>query len=319
MLQAQSRDDESDDFSKEDPTVTSYELPAVKVSVADWENEARALSALFRDMPGIYTSSILLNCFNTHTRYLTSEGTSYTRREPSLTFTGNAATQAADGMPLEHITWAQGRSLAELPSEAELATRLKAMGHNLTDVRAADTLANYSGPVLVEGEAAPQLVQRVLLFSLVAMKRTISGMPGAQPNPNQGDNPFLDKIGTRVLPEFLSLSDNPTIPEYESRHLAGFSKMDEDGVPSREVRLVENGVLKTLLASRDPVHGIDRSTGSRHVGQAAPSNVIMTVSNGLSNDQLHAKFTDLVKQRNRPFGIVVRSLRNGNNAGLALC
>jgi hypothetical protein len=119
-----------------------------------------------------------------------------------------------------------------------------------------------------------------------------------------------------VLPEFLSLSDNPTIHEYQGRHLEGFSKIDEDGVPSREVQLVEKGMLKTLLASRDPVRGIDHSSGSRHVGQAAPSNVIMTVSNGLSNDELHARFMDLVKQRNRPFGIVVRRLRNGNNAGL---
>ena len=316
LLQAQSREDESDDFSQEDPAVTSYDLPAVKVSAADWEKEARSLSALFREMPGIYTSSVLLNCFNTYTRYLTSEGTSYTRREPIVTFTGNAATQAADGMPLEQTTWAQARSLAELPSEQELAARLKTMGRDLTELRDANTLANYSGPVLVEGDAAPQLVQRELLFSLAAMKRTASGLPGAQPNPNQGDNPFLDKIGARVLPEFLSLSDNPTIQEYQGRHLAGFSKMDEDGTPSREVQLVENGILKTLLASRDPVRGITRSTGSRHVGQASPSNVIMTVSNGLSNDELRTKFIDLVKQRNRPFGIVVRWLRNGNNAGL---
>ncbi|MGD0302263.1 MAG: metallopeptidase TldD-related protein [Bryobacteraceae bacterium] len=316
LLEAQSREDESDDFSKEDPSVTSYDLPVVKVNAADGEREARSLSALFREMPGIYTSSVSLNCFNTYTRYLTSEGTSYTRREPRVTFTGTAATQAADGMPLEQTTWAQGQSLTELPSEEELATRLKAMGRDLTELRAANTLANYSGPVMVEGEAAPQLVQRALLFSLVATKRTVSGMPGAQPNPNQAENIFLDKIGARVLPEFLSLSDNPTIHEYQGQHLAGFSKMDEDGVPSREVHLVENGILRTLLASRDPVRGVDRSTGSRHAGQSAPSNVIMTVSNGLSNDELHAKFIDLIKQRNRPFGIVVRRFRGGNNTSL---
>ena len=142
-------------------------------------------------------------------------------------------------------------------------------------------------------------------------------MPGAQPNPNQGDNPFLDKIGARVLPEFLSISDNPTVDQYQNRHLAGFSKIDEDGVASREVKLIENGILKTLLTSRDPVRDLDRSTGSRHAGQAAPANVIVTVSNGLPAADLHAKFMDLVKQRNRPFGIVVRRMRNANNTLLA--
>ncbi len=220
-------------------------------------------------------------------------------------------------MPLDDFIWAYGRSLAELPSEQELAARIKQLGSELTELRTANTLANYNGPVLVEGDAAPQLIRLTLIPSLLAVKRTISGMPGAQPNPNQGDNPFLDKIGARVLPEFLSLSDNPSIDQYQTRHLAGFSKIDEDGVASREVKLIENGILKTLLTSRDPVRDLDRSTGSRHAGQAAPANVIVTVSSGLPSADLHAKFMDLVKQRSRPFGIVVRRMRNANNTVLA--
>ena len=313
LLQSQSREDESDDFSKEDPLVSSYELPAIQVDVADWERQARALSALFRQMPEIYTSSVVFNCFNRYTRYLTSEGSSYTRREPSVTFTVNAATQATDGMPLEDLIWAEGRSLAEMPSQQELAARLQAMGQDLTKVRDADTLANYSGPVLVEGDAAPLLVRWVLVPNLVAVKRTIADRMMGQANQNQAENPFLDKIGARVLPEFLSLVDDPTIKDYEHRPVAGFSKLDEDGVPSRPVTLVDKGILKALLASRDPVRGVDHSTGSRHAGQASPSNLIMTVSDGLSQSDLHAKFLQLMKDRNRPFGIVVRRTRNGGN------
>jgi len=118
-------------------------------------------------------------------------------------------------------------------------------------------------------------------------------------------------------PESLTVADNPTIAEYQGHHLAGQSKMDEDGMLSREVRLVENGILKTMLMSRDPVRGFDHTTGSRHAGQAAPSNVIVTSSAGLSAADLHAKFIELVKQRNRPFGIVVRRLRTANNIVLA--
>jgi PmbA/TldA metallopeptidase C-terminal domain len=314
LLQTRSREDESDDFSKEDPQVSSDEIPAVKVNVAEWERETRALSALFRTMPGIYTSSVLFNCFNTYTRYLTSEGTSYTRRQPTIAFTISAATQATDGQPLEDLVWATGRSLAEMPPETELAGRLQTMAHHLTEVREAPTLDNYNGPILVEGDAALMLFRASFIPSLVAVKQTVSGLPGGmRANQNQTENPFLDKIGARVLPDFLSLTDNPGIHEYQNRHLAGFSKFDEDGMPSREVKIVENGVLKTLLASRDPVRGIDHTTGSRHAGQATPSNLIVTVSNGLSNEDLHARFIELVKQRNRPFGMVVRKLRN--NAG----
>lgn len=315
LRETRSADDEADDFSKESAVTTSYERPDVKVNAVDWEKEARLLSALSRQMPAIYTSSVLFNVFNRYTRFLTSEGTSYTRREPIMTITGNAATQAQDGMPLTDFFWVQGRSLAEIPSQEELASRLSRIGRELTELRQADTLSNYNGPVLVENDAAAQLVRWNLVPSLVALKRTISGMPGAQSNPNQGaENPYLDKIGARILPEFLSLSDNPAIDHYQKWHLAGFSKMDEDGVLSREVKLIENGTLKALLASRDPVRGVDHSTGSRHAGQAAPSNLLMTVSNGLSATDLHAKFMEILKQRNRPFGIVVRRM-SPNNTG----
>lgn len=320
LYQTRSREDDSDDFSKEEPAVTTFEAPAVKVNAGDWEKEARALSALFRRMPGIYTSSVLFNCFNTYTRYLTSEGTFYTRRQSNVAFTGNAGTQAADGMPLDDLVWAHARSLAEFPSQEELGARLRAMGGELTSLREASTLANYSGPVLVEGDAAPLMFRWMFIPSLMAVKPTVQIMPNGMPsNPTQAESPFLDKIGARVLPDFLSVTDNPTIEELQGHRLQGFSKMDEDGMPSREVKLIENGILNTMLASRDPVRGIGHSTGSRHAGQATPSNVIVTVSKGISNDELHAKFMEMVKQRKRPFGIIVRRMRNsgGGNALLA--
>src|ERR1035438_5301283 len=91
-------------------------LPPVKVDLPKWENEARALSALFRKMPAIQTSMVRFNAGNSFSRYLTSEGTSSTRRQPNFSFNATAATQAADGAMLDDFFWFQGRPLAELPS-----------------------------------------------------------------------------------------------------------------------------------------------------------------------------------------------------------
>jgi hypothetical protein len=316
-LQNRTGAEDSGDFSKEDPVTTTQALPDAKIDAPKWESEARALSALFRQMPAIQSSTVMFNAINSNTRYLTSEGTSYTRREPSVTFNVSAATQAADGTMLDDFVWFEGRSLAEIPSQDELASRIRGLGKYLTDLRDAPALTNYSGPVLAEGDAAPQMIRLIFLPSLIGTKRTVSGMPGMPNNANQAENPFLDRVGARVLPEFLTVIDNPLIAEYQGRHMAAQSKMDEDGMLSREVHLIDNGILKTLLMSRDPVRGFDHTTGSRHAGQAAPSNVIVTSSAGLSAADLHAKFIDLIKQRNHPFGIVVRRLRNVNNVVLA--
>src|ERR1017187_9439713 len=134
-LQNRSGMDESGDFSKEAPVTTSHELPAAKVDLPKWESEARALSALFRQMPAIHTSTVTFGASNSYTRFLTSEGTSYTRREPSLTFNVSAATQAADGTMLDDFVWFHGRSVAELPSQDELAASIRGLGKYLTELR----------------------------------------------------------------------------------------------------------------------------------------------------------------------------------------
>jgi hypothetical protein len=318
-LQNKTRTDETPDFSQETPANTTDDWPAAKFDLVKLETEARSLSALFRQMPAIETSHVTFNADITHTRYLNSEGTSYTRRLPGIAFNVNATAQAADGTPLADYVWYHGRSMAELPSEEKLAARTRELGGYLTALRDASTLANYNGPVLIEGNAAAQLIRQVFTPSLIGARTVESDLPnGAVPGRGAAaQNPFLDKIGARVMPEFMSLTDNPLIAEYEGHPLQGVSKVDEDGVPSREVKLVENGYLKSLLTSRDPVRGFEHSTGSRHAGQATPSNLIVTSTNALSYADLHAKFVALINQRHLPFGIVVRRERTGANAELS--
>ncbi len=309
-LQNKSREDEAPDFAREEPATSVDEAPPVHIDRARWEALARSLSALFRQMPDVNTSSISLFAANTLTRYVNSEGTSYSRREPSITFNAHAATQAADGTPLDDFVWLHGRSLADLPSGENLAARVRDLGQRLKDLRAASTLENYNGPVLAEGDAAAQLFRLQFVSNLLGTRRFISDMPGYQQAGAQGENPFIDKIGARVLPDFLSVADNPTLAEYRGIKLGGWYKMDDDGIPTRETRLVEKGILKTLLTSRNPVRGIEHSTGSRHLGQASPTNIFVTAENGLSPAELRTKFLELVKQRNKEFGILVRRMRN---------
>jgi len=302
--------DDTADFSKESPMQTKMDAPAVQADRARWETLARSLSGLFRKMPDVNTSSVSFSAANSYVRYLNSEGTQYTRREPRVTFNVHASTQAPDGTPLEDSVFVFARSLSGLPSDEELAARIGALGERMKDLRAASQIESYNGPVLIEGDAAAQLFRQVFLPHLLGTRRPMMDGAIAQPQNRPEEDAFVDKIGARVLPEFLSVTDNPTLAEYDKTPLAGWCTVDEDGVPTRETKLVEKGILQTLLVSRDPVRGIEHSTGSRHGGQPAPSNVFVSAENGLSRDELHARFLDLVKQRNKPFGIVVRRMRS---------
>jgi hypothetical protein len=303
---------ETPDFTRETPVQIAMDAPTVHADRAQWEAMARSLSGLFRQMPDIYTSTVSFSAINSYVRYVNTEGTVYTRQEPRVTFTARAATQASNGTPLEDSVWLYARSTEGLPSSGELASRVRMLGQRLEDLRAASEIDNYNGPVLAEGEAAPQLFAWVFAPQLLGVRRPAadSQLDRIVQRNTPAENPFLDKIGARVLPDFLSVTDDPTLADYRGIPLAGWCKVDEDGVPTRETRLVEKGVLKTLLTSRDPVRGFDHSSGSRHAGQVAPSNLFVIAENGLSEPDLRARFLAMVKQRNQQFGIVVRRMRN---------
>jgi hypothetical protein len=86
--------------------------------------------------------------------------------------------------------------------------------------------------------------------------------------------------------------------------------VDDDGVPTRRTVLVENGTLKTLLASRNPIAGVTQSTGSRRGSSVIPGNLLVTVTQGLPEEAMKAKLLSLVQQRGKPFGIVIERLAN---------
>jgi hypothetical protein len=318
-LQNKTNTDETPDFSQETPVKIAMDATPVSADRAQWEAMARSLSGLFRQMPDVYTSMVSFSASNTYIRFINSEGTSYTRREPRVTFNARASTQAEDGTPLEDFVWIYARSLSGLPSDDELGSRVRKLGQELKELRAASEIENYNGPLLAEGDAAVQLFEWGFVPNLIGSRQpTMDSQMGMVMGRNAPqENPFLDKVGAKVLPDFLSVTDNATLADYKGVPLAGWCKVDEDGVPTREMKLVENGILKTLLTTRDPVRGFDHSSGSRHAGQAAPSNLFVTAENGLSEADLRARFLATVKERNKEYGIVVRRMRNAQHPVLA--
>jgi hypothetical protein len=88
----------------------------------------------------------------------------------------------------------------------------------------------------------------------------------------------------------------------------GSHTVDEESVRARPTTLVENGFLKTLLNARDPVSGIPQSTGSFRTFGAQPSNLMLTVLEGVSKQELKERLLSIVKQRNKEFGVAVRGV-----------
>jgi predicted Zn-dependent protease len=314
-LEMRKHTDDVPDFSKETPA-TELEPPEKTRASDELKTLARDISAVFRNTPEIYSSSVDLEYRNYYTRYVNSEGSSFTRAQPLFKLQINAQTQAPDGLPISDSMELYGRTIADLPAKDALVSRTRAMADRILKLRAAASLERYNGPVLFEGDAAGEVFAQQFATGLMAVRTPLSDDPRFEMFFNQmmsqlGGASFVDKIGGRVLPEFLSISDNPLLSDYKGSRLLGGSKIDDDAVKTRETKLVEHGVLKTLLASRVPVRAIPHSTGSRRGWGPAPSNLFVTSEKSATNDELRKELLRLAKDRGLDFGVVVRRVGGG--------
>jgi predicted Zn-dependent protease len=312
-LENKHRTEEVPDFSKQPPTSIDDLAPRSEVSLQEANDLARSLSLTFKESSIVQTSRVDVNVRNSLERYLNSEGTTFTRRDGMVTLRATGSAQAPDGMPLTSGFSVHGNSLKDLPAETSVATRIRDMLDRFNKLQSAPVAKEYNGPVLFEEQAAGEMVARFFAAHLPAEPRIISdndqitqSMRGQQ----QDGVSLLNKIGAHVMPDFLTLIDDPTTSQQDGKSLWGAYKVDEEGTPAQKKVVVENGILKTLLTSRAPVRGILQSTGNLRGAGVAPSNVFLTATKSVSAEDLKKQLLDLVKTRGLDYGIVVRRMSN---------
>jgi len=310
-LQNQIRSDSLPDFSHE-PVVAIADTELASASRPDLratEALVRTLSAEFRGMSDIFSSRVQWTAGMVRTRYVNSEGTSFVRSSPWTSVRAEAATQAVDGMALSDVVAAYGATVADLPSREALRLNVQELGTRLTRLRQAAPADAYNGPVLFEGQAAAELFNQVFAPNLVASRRPVSGNPLLERLMARSGNRFQDELGARVLPRSFSAVDNPTVTTFEGQFVGGY-RVDDDGVLARETRVVDHGILKTLLTTRVPVRGMPRSTGNRWGFGAVVSNLFVSVDSGLTAEQLKDRLLRLATERGLAYGVIVRRIAN---------
>ena len=312
VLENRNRTDDSADFSQEPPRDDVETAAPADLTSAEAAALAKKLSALFRASPAIDNSAVRITSVTTTTRFLDSEGNTYLRVKPLITLAVSADTQAPDGMPITDADSVYARAKAELPSEAALVERVKGFQARLTALRAAPVVERYTGPVLFEGQAAAELVGQTLAPSLAALPRLVVEDSRFERMFDAEGGGLRDRLGSRILPAHVKLIDDASRAVYRGAPLFGGYQVDEEGVPSRENRMVERGVLKSLLTSRSLTNGFTRSSGNRRTAGTLPSNLILESDQGIPAAELKQKLLALAKERGSEYGILVRRIGNPN-------
>src|ERR1700730_13901388 len=300
-------EDKSPDFSKEAPQTHAGEaLKPQAFDRAAWEGEIRRLSGAFRKYPAVYFASVVLQVQNSNSRLVSSEGTAIATPSASTRLIMEAETRADDGMELIRVETFQAPSAAGLPSEAELNAKIDKIASDLKDLRKAPVAEPYDGPALLSGRAAAVFFHEVLGHRLEGHR---------QRDEDEGQT-FTKKVDQQVLPQFLSVADDPTVRELAGGKLAGSYDYDNEGSPAQRVEVIQNGVLKNFLRSRMPIKnfGVSNGHGRNQPGlmpTGRQGNLIVTSTQTIPEKEMRQKLIDEVKKQGKPYGLYFDDIQGG--------
>ncbi len=300
-------EDKSPDFSEESPQnrVESASLP-FQLDQKAWEEKIRRYSSYFRKYADVYTASVTFQAQRTRFYFVSSEGSSIVTPSALVRLVIQAETLADDGMELFRVESFQASTPEELPGEAEISSRIDKMAADLKALRAAPVAEPFAGPALLSGRAAAVFFHEVLGHRL----------EGHRQRDEQEGQTFTKKVNQQVLPEFLSVVDNPTQRELGGVKLGGSYEYDNEGVPASRVEVIKDGVLKNFLMSRQPIKNFSRSNGhgraqSGYMPTGRQGNLIVTSSKTVKDSELRQTLIEEIKKQGKPYGLYFEDVQGG--------
>jgi predicted Zn-dependent protease len=299
-------EDDSDDFSVEKPEKSESVAPALTFDRAEWEARIRKISTRFRNYPRILTSHVGISA-QTDTRYLVNtEGARVRHGRGYARISVSASAKAADGTDLNSFETFEALDADGLPDEQKLLASVDKIANEVTSLLKAPEAEPFVGPAIFSGRAAGVFFHEIFGHRIEGHR---------QKDESEGQT-FTKSVGTKVLPDFLTVVFDPTRRQINGVDLNGWYDFDDEGVRGKRVTAVEQGVLRTFLMSRSPIRGFEGSNGH---GRRQPglevvsrqSNLIVESSKAVPDDQLRQMLIAEIKRQNKPYGLFFRDITGG--------
>lgn len=301
------------DFAPATPVQLLQPIPPLNVDRAHWETVVRNLSARFRSHEAITSSTVRMRAISSGFRLVTTEGTVVRVPQSFSQVDIRDSGITADGAAIWNHKIIVALWPSELPSQQELQKDVDAVASETDALLKAPVAEDYSGPVLFDGEAAAEMMAQVLNDATRLPRKPVAP-PEAQGEGQVLDGVWSSRLGSKVTPPWLSIIDDPSQKTFAGEPLAGQYDMDEEGVPAGRVTLVDKGILKGFLLTRQPVRTFDASNGHARLpgswGAELPvfGNVFVNASETVPESQMRAKLIEKIKAAGLKYGVVIHRL-----------
>lgn len=230
----------ANDFTAAKPVQLLEPLARLELDRGEWKRRLVEASGLYAADPGVRSfagdvqfSSASLNALAVNRYTVNTDGTAvrhgFTGYQDSISVGG----QAADGMQLGRNNGSTASTAAGLESAQALRERTIADLNSFQALRQAPVVEaeDYHGPVLFSGDAAADVVNRLIIPNLDAERPDMGTTARTQ-------GAYQSSLRTPVLPPFLTLVDDPTLKTFDGNSLVGSYQVDDEGEPAEAVTLM---------------------------------------------------------------------------------
>lgn len=305
-VKVESAEGQAPDFSREKPQTSILPTASFTVDRKPWEEKVRRFTREFRKSPTVLNSIVTFNASANNQFQVSSEGSKLQFGDVHYRLELFVQCKAPDGMDINRYANLDWEDPARAPTDETILAAVKQMIAEAEALVAAPLVDPYNGPAMLTGRASAVFFHEVFGHRAEGHR---------QKDITEGQT-FARKVGERIMPEFISIYDDPTRSDVQGAMLLGNYPFDDEGVAAQRVTLVEKGVLRSFLMSRQPLVGFPNSNGHgrRQVGYAPVSrqgNLIVESSKAVTNQQLRQMLIEEVKRQGKPFGLLIDDIAGG--------
>ncbi len=296
-----------DDFAKAEPAVSIGPTAKLDVDPAKWTKMLESATAVYRSDTQIQSFMASLNFTVLSQYFVNTEGTVTRHGSAHYQITLSASEQAPDGMRLDRAPQFTANHIEELPTPDEFQKDAIKLVEDMKTLREAPVVdEEYRGPVLFSNDAATDM-----FFELI-----VPNVLGRRPQPGRPARTvgaFASSWKARVLPDFISVVDDPTVDTFAGHGLGGSYKVDDEGVTAAPVTVVDKGTLVNYLIGRVPIrdfpvsNGHGRASGNGNTAPA-PGNLFFRPAKTSTREELKKQLLDECRTRGLKYGYFVDTL-----------
>ena len=297
------------------PTVVMNDIPVPQINLdpKTYEEYAQAASSVFNEYKDILKSFITLNVYASTVYFYNTEKSEYKYPFVFASLNAIAMAKTEDGDDLQADLDITIGNPNDLPPIDDFKNQCRKLAEKLLEEMQSPKLDDaYAGPILFEDLAVVRTFYSSFFFgenSLIAERKPFSAEGYAY-----GGNRLEEMIDKRITAKEITIEDLTGTPEYKGVKLLGYTPIDAQAVvPSAQLTLVENGILRTLLNDRVPTAKVPHSTGHSLFtpGAGAQTNtgiIRLSDTRMKSKKELRDELFQLAKDEGYTYAYIIRNI-----------